>query len=357
MRAARTRAVLLVAFLVALTGGPAWAGPNDYYGTASDRCAVDDPEIDELSGLVVRPGGDMFLVEDSTPEPNPGAGSILMYHLAADCAVLNGGPAVFAQDPNDIEDLAGRGETLWFADIGDNGANRETVALITVSLSPSDPQGPQVYRFTYPDGPHDAEALLLPPNGTPYIVTKELDGRSGVYRPGAPLDATSDVMLDKLGEVEFAPTGTPGGPVGRAGQVLVTGGAVSGDGQFLALRTYTDAYVWPLESSDVWAALKAPPVAVVALPDAAQGEAISFAENSRNLVVGSEGVGSVITEIPMVQPLTRSLGAAIEDDFAELSSSDELKWGALIIFVLVVAGRALYRRLFGRKPGSGAHGH
>jgi len=337
----------------------AWGDPSDFYGTAFDRCAVADRDIDELSGLVVRPGGDLFLVEDSTPEPNPGAGSILMYRLDAACAVVGGAPAVFGQDPNDIEDLAVRDETVWFADIGDNGADRETVALITVSLSAADPLGPtpQVYRFTYPDGPHDAEALLLPPNGTPYIVTKELDGRSGVYRPGAPLDATNDVLLDKLGEVEFEPTGTPGGPVGRAGQVLVTGGAVSADGQFLALRTYTDAYVWPLESNDVWAAVKTPPVAVVALPDAAQGEAISFAENSRNLVVGSEGVDSVISEIPIVQPLTRRLGAAVEDDLNELSASWEEIFGALILLGLVYAGYKIYRRFFPRKVGSGAHGH
>ena len=32
---------------------------------------------------------------------------------------------------------------------------------------------------------------------------------------------------------------------------MATGGAVSPDGRLLALRTYTDAYVWPLQGSDV----------------------------------------------------------------------------------------------------------
>ena len=41
--------------------------------------------------------------------------------------------------------------------------------------------------MTYPDGPHDAESLLLAPDGTPYIVTKEVLGDSGVYRPDAAL--------------------------------------------------------------------------------------------------------------------------------------------------------------------------
>ena len=59
--------------------------------------------------------------------------------------------------------------------------NRATVALIALR-----PDGSAtLYRLTYPDGPHDAEALLLAPDGTPYIVTKEIAGRERVYRPAA----------------------------------------------------------------------------------------------------------------------------------------------------------------------------
>jgi len=104
--------------------------------------------------------------------------------------------------------------------------------------------------------------------------------------------------MEKVADLEFTITGTPGGPAGRAGQVLVTGGAVAADGAHIALRTYTDAYVWALSGSDVAAALQDDPLAVVALPDAPQGEAISFAADFRSLLLGSEGVSSVITAIP-----------------------------------------------------------
>ena len=38
------------------------------------------------------------------------------------------------------------------------------------------------YRFTYPDGPHDAEALLVDPrDGRIWIATKDVFG-GGLYR-------------------------------------------------------------------------------------------------------------------------------------------------------------------------------
>ncbi|MDQ4037558.1 MAG: hypothetical protein M3313_04225 [Actinomycetota bacterium] len=303
----RTRIIgpLASAVAVVLVAGPARSDPVPEYGPAQRQCTINDPEIDELSGLAALATGEILLVEDSVPEPGPGSTSILMYRLDALCAV-QGDVEEFDQDPRDIEDLAFRDGTVWFADIGDNGLSRSTIALITVTYDPgqseTDEPAPVVYRLAYPDGPRDAEALLLSSDGTPYVVTKDPTGRSEVYRPTGALDASAEVAMEKVAELEFPMTGTPGGPIGRAGQVLVTGGAVAADGSHIALRTYTDAYVWAMSGSDVAAALQADPVAVVALPDAPQGEAISFAADSRSLLLGSEGVGSVITVVPATRP-------------------------------------------------------
>ena len=68
--------------------------------------------------------------------------------------------------------------------------------------SPCDPTGPRgLFRLTYPDGPHDAEALLLAPDGTPYVVTKEVLGASSVYRPAAPLVDGGTVALGRVATV------------------------------------------------------------------------------------------------------------------------------------------------------------
>jgi hypothetical protein len=249
------------------------------------RCQITDPRVTELSGLVV--GRDRMLAI------NDGGDQVAVYVLDGGCQVVD--VRSVAIDPYDPEDLAlGADGTVWLADTGDNGAIRETVALVAVR-----PDGTtSLYRLTYPDGAHDAETLLLAPDGTPYVVTKEVLGASGVYRPVAPLVDGGTVGLGKVSSVNFTLTGTAGGPVGRASQLLATGGAVSADGTHLAVRTYTDAYVWSLTGSDVVAALATHPVRVP-LPDSPQGEAISFTADGTALVIASEGTPSDVTVVPI----------------------------------------------------------
>jgi hypothetical protein len=252
---------------------------------ATTQCQITDPRLAELSGLVAVP--DRFLAI------NDGGERVEIFVLDPACQVVDVHTA--AVDPFDPEDLAvGVDGTVWVADTGDNAASRATVALVAMR-----PDGTtNLYRLTYPDGAHDAEALLLAPDGTPYVVTKEVLGASSVYRPVAPLVDGGTVAMGKVATVNFTLTGTPGGPVGRAGQLLVTGGAVSADGLHLALRTYTDAYVWSLAASDVAGAFATQPVRA-ALPDSPQGEAISFTQDGLSLVVASEGIPSALTVLPL----------------------------------------------------------
>jgi hypothetical protein len=77
----------------------------------------------------------------------------------------------------------------------------------------------------------------------------------------------------------------------------------------LALRTYTDAYVWPLSGSDVVGALAGTPVRVP-LPEAPQGEAISFGADDRQLVVSGEGVPTDVTIVPATQQIAPVAAAA-----------------------------------------------
>ncbi len=258
-------------------------------GTGTTACTITDPRLAELSGLVVV-GRSMFAIAD-------GGDDLSVLVLDDSCAVTDVRTAPV--DPYDPEDLAVSGDgTLWVADTGDNGGNRPTVALHALRADGS----ASLYRLTYPDGPHDAEALLLAPDGTPYLVSKEVLGASRVYRPAAELEAGGTVPLEQVAAVNLTLTGTPGGPVGRAGQLMVTGGAVSRDGRLIALRTYTDAYLWPLTGSDVPAALRAEPIRIP-LPEAPQGEAISFGTDDRDVVIASEGSPNAVVRVSTEQPL------------------------------------------------------
>ena len=280
-------------------GFPLSAAAEETAAPPTPHCQITDARLAELSGLVV--------VGDRLLAMNDGGDQLAVYLLDAGCQVIDVHTA--AVDPYDPEDMAVAGDgTVWLADTGDNDAGRATVALL--ALRPNGSTG--VYRLTYPDGPHDAEALLLAPDGTPYLVTKEVLGASGVYRPAAPLVDGGTVGTEKVASVNLTFTGTPGGPVGQVGQVLVTGGAVAADGSRIALRTYTDAYVWPLAGSDVVAALAGTPVRVP-LPESPQGEAVSFAADNVNLMVASEGLPSEVTVVPVPAVATEASGGPAAD--------------------------------------------
>ncbi|MBA2390226.1 MAG: hypothetical protein H0V67_08220 [Geodermatophilaceae bacterium] len=258
------------------------------YGPPSLLCTVTDPRLSEASGLAV--DGDRLMMV------NDGGEALEVYVLDRSCRVTS--VITSPVDPYDIEDLARAVDgTLWLADTGDNGRDRDTVALHALR---EDGQS-VLFRFTYPDGPHDAEALLLDAAGRPYVLTKEPLGRAGIYTPSAPPSPSAAVPMSRVGDLEFTPTGTPGGPLGEIGQVLVTGAALSPDGAFAAVRTYTDAYVYAVPDGDVLAALGGDPVRV-ALPASPQGEAIAFAANSRDLLVTSEGTPFDVTLVPAVTP-------------------------------------------------------
>jgi hypothetical protein len=304
-------AALVLGWTLPAAAEEAGVAPTAAQPAPATQCQITDQRLSELSGLVAVP--------DHLLAVNDGGDQLTVYLLDPVCSVVDVHTA--AVDPYDPEDLAvGADGAVWLADTGDNNGSRSTVALLVLR-----PDGTtSVYRLTYPDRPHDAEALLLAPDGTPYVVTKEMLGSSGVYRPASPLVDGGTVAMAKVAEVNLTFTGTPGGPVGQAGQLLVTGGAVAPDGTHLALRTYTDAYVWALTGSDVPAALAAAPVRIP-LPDSPQGEAITFSPDSRNLLVASETLPSSLTVVPLtadlVTPATTDASSSPVPSLTDLTKS------------------------------------
>jgi hypothetical protein len=252
---------------------------------ARTLCTIRDARIPESSGLATA-GDSLYTVND-------GGSRLRVFVLDRSCRVRRTVEAPL--DPYDVEDLARTADgTLWLADTGDNALTRSTVALERLR-----PDGTAtLFRLTYPDGPHDAEALLLDRSGRPYIVTKE-PLSSGVYTPDGALSAQQTTALRKVRTLSFGPTGTAGGPVGAASQVLVTGGAVSTDGRLLVLRTYTDAFVWPASDGDLEAALRSSSSRRIPLPATRQGEGIAVSPDGRSLLTSTEGLPGPVHEIPL----------------------------------------------------------
>jgi hypothetical protein len=258
---------------------------------------VADPRVDEASGIAtsVVDSGVVYVQNDSSDSARFFALDIHTGRTVAAYTVPNATNI-------DWEDMAvardRRGvPSVWLADIGDNDARRTEVRIYRVD----EPRGPaagqpEVWRLRYPDGPHDAESLAVAPGGAVFIVTKSLLGSSAVY--GVPARPAGVQTLRKIGEIRFAFTGTRGGP-NVVGQLTATGAAFSRDGTLLAVRTYTDAYLWRVVGGNVAAALHTAPVRV-ALPPQPQGEGITV-DGSR-LLVDSEGRRSAVYAVPLPHP-------------------------------------------------------
>jgi len=192
--------------------------------------------------------------------------------------------------------------SVWLADIGDNDANRAEVRVYRVDEphvragagADETTAAPETWRLRYPGGPIDAESLAVAPGGAAYLVTKALLGGSTVYAlPSRPSGAVQTVR--QIGEIRFQLTGTPGGP-NQFGQLTATGASLSADGSVLAVRTYTDAYLWRVAHGDVAAAVRAAPVRV-ALPAQPQGEGIAV--DDKRLLIDTEGAGSAVYAVPL----------------------------------------------------------
>ncbi|WP_209649096.1 hypothetical protein [Kibdelosporangium banguiense] len=304
-----------------------------------ERCKLNVKSIGELSGLA-SDGSKMYATNDGGTKLTV---SVLNKECKVEATITN------KTDPFDVEDMARTKDgTLWLADTGDNGKKRETVALHALT-----PDGKStLYRLSYPDGQHDAEALLMDKNGVPFLVTKEPFGPAQVFKPEGTLASPGPTKLAKVGALDFKTTDTPGGPTSvphAISTILVTGGAVSADGTVVALRTYTDAYLYSAPDGDIVAALGREPVRVP-LPNEPQGETIAF-EPDGTLLTGSEGVGQPIRAIAgaaaMVAPKPQAggnpaaAGSAGGANAAGPGTSDDSgfpTWAAVVIGVLVVLG-------------------
>ncbi|WP_244225051.1 hypothetical protein, partial [Corallococcus sicarius] len=200
-------------------------------------------------------------------------------------------------DPRDIEDVAvgpcARGEKatcVFLADTGDNFERRKEVRLLRLAepATVADATLPvEVLPFTYVDGPHDAESLII-------------DGRSGRI---AVLTKTR-ASLGDLYEVE----GLKPGGAGRATKRgtlrvpedvdrLSTGAALHPSGERLLVRTYTR--VWEVRRPDAKGLEELIQGQVVEVPGAsqAQAEAITFLQDGRGYLLGSEFTGEPLVRV------------------------------------------------------------
>lgn len=208
----------------------------------------------------------------------------------------------------DVEDIAiGPGpktdvDYVYVGDIGDNESSRPDVrvvrfaepALETMRDKKLDANGIEEFRLRYPDGPHDAEALLVDPStGDMFIVVKEED-RSRLYRAAAEfLQTNSPISLELVGYLNVDD---------------VSAGDISPAGDLIILRDEDRGWIWNRPSgSSVADSFKRGPrtVLVRAAVQAQNGEAVGFTPDGRSYYTVSEGDHEAIVIFPVPAGIVR----------------------------------------------------
>ncbi|MGZ4458251.1 MAG: hypothetical protein ACXVXB_11095 [Nocardioidaceae bacterium] len=280
LAAAALTLVALTLVALAATTGPARAADGVRHRTLLH---FQDPRVLESSGLVDR-GRDLATINDSGDGP-------FVYVVAAATGRTVGVTTYSAGAVEDVEAIApGRHGSVWVGDTGDNTRSRDDICVYHVPrLRPGDRTvtAPR-YRLAYPDGAHDAEALLVTP-GRPrvFVVTKSVFG-------GTVYAAPRRLRTDRVNRLRpFA--SVPG---------LVTDGSFLPDGRHVLLRTYGTASAYTFPGFHL--------VGTVTLPAQPQGEGLSVGRQGR-ILVSSEGERSSVLEVHLPAGLAQRVSGTRPD--------------------------------------------
>lgn len=183
---------------------------------------------------------------------------------------------------NDWEDLGSDGTHLFLADIGDNKAERSSIRVHQI-LEPSSaelmfstgdtllwtPQDLHTRDLVYPDGPRDAESLVVVPFSDDVLIITKRDSPARIYSFPKNTAQTGEESLVFRGTLpHFYSTG--------AGAWT----APNQDSAWIGLRTYTGASVWTIKPGKSWMqALQKAPRSLPYPRREPQGETIFFWPN------------------------------------------------------------------------------
>ncbi|MCW2810758.1 MAG: hypothetical protein JWP61_1216 [Friedmanniella sp.] len=239
---------------------------------------VRDPRVTSSAGLARDTAGSVYWTANVAGTPG------VVYGLSAKGAVR--GTLNFRAQPVDVQALVVHRDRLYVADIGDPGANRAQVSVyyfnyprangLTVTYNSLD--------FRYPDGPHDAGALLIDDSGRIFVVTKGTPG--AVYAAPTTPSRTATNRLTKVGEAPGSVTdGTflPGGDriaLLRPGAVEILDAATYSPVTTVPVPTTAVSLTLSLDGETLLAGGSGPSAPVYAVPAAGVGTATPSASPS-----------------------------------------------------------------------------
>jgi hypothetical protein len=175
------------------------------------------------------------------------------------------------------------GSCIHVGDIGDNNASRRHITVYRVTEPEAAAESARVtavFHGAYPDGPQDAETLLILPDGRLHVVTKGETGPVAIYRFPSQPQPGATVRLERVGRPRGRGKSDP--------RTRITDGAASQDGEWVVLRTrFALAFYRASELlSGTWREAGRTSLEGLGEP---QGEGVAFGDANTIYLVGEGG--------------------------------------------------------------------
>ena len=232
--------------------------------------------IDEASGIAdsKKNPGLLWVQEDSG---NPPELALLSYN-----GIIQKKIYLKGSQNRDWEDIAiGSGPDpgenyIYIAEIGDNNAVYPDYALYRFIEPPQTTDTVYAWdkiTFQYPDGSHDAEAIIIDNDTKDIYIIAKRDSLSRIYKLTSPQSTAVVNAAIYAGEMKISG---------------VCSAAISPDGKELLAKNYTNVYYWKRNNGEsIVSALERMPVTLGYFPEP-QGEALCFKNDNSAFYTLSE---------------------------------------------------------------------
>jgi hypothetical protein len=174
---------------------------------------------------------------------------------------------------------------VYVGDIGDNAGIRKHIRIYRFPEPEKVPGEqetitPDVLTLKFPNGPRDAESLMIDPISKQIYIVSKREKEVSLYKTKQLFFKDGDkVVLEKLIKLPYS---------------WVTSGDISKDGHHIVIKTLTTIYYWHRNSSESVEEAMAKPAKELPYVVEKQGEGITITPNNDGYVTISEGKNAPI---------------------------------------------------------------
>ncbi len=265
------------------------------YEEGVDRGIIENPELDEASGLVASKKNEGFLWAHNDSGDSNRLFLIDTFGKGMKQFVIQGAENRDWEDIALISDSNGSA-VVYIADFGDNNANQASYAIYwfnepnVSSINNASITGVQKLTFTLPDGSRDMECLLVDQKSKDVFIISKRENRKRLYKiPAGSFTNQANVKAEFVQELGVS---VPFSTIDKiVTAYYITAGDVSPDNSEILIKNYIECYYWKRKANETIPEALArahKTVPYVGNPTEYQGEGIAFAADGGGYYTISE---------------------------------------------------------------------